>query len=82
MTTAAAFTINHTVDQHIIDELETEFDAFRGRIALLSIEACGTLTGIFTPMIPAELEVIDIDAIEAEQFELELGTLILPFAAA
>ncbi len=88
--TATNFTISHTIDQEILGELEATFDGFRSRIALMSVEACGTLTSMFSPLGPVETDVIDIDAIEWEQFELELVTaedhsddaVILEFAAA
>ena len=70
--TATAFTISHTVDQEILDELETTFDGFRSRIAMMSVEASGTLTSMFSPLGPVDPSVIDIEAIEWEQFELEL----------
>lgn len=85
--TATNFTISHTVDQDILEGLESTFDGFRSRIAVLSVEACGTLTSMFGPLGPTGSEVIDIDAIEWEQFELELvpadeDAVVLEFAAA
>jgi hypothetical protein len=72
--TATSFTISHTIDQDILTELETTFDGFRSRIALMSVEACGALTSMFTPLGPVDMDgdVIDIEAMEWEQFELEL----------
>lgn len=70
--TATNFTISHTMDHAIVEELEASFEGFRSRIAMLSLEACGTLTSMFTPLGPVDAEVIDIDAIERKQFGLEL----------
>lgn len=39
---------------------------------MMSVEATGTLTAMFSPLGPVEGDVIDIEAIEWEQFELEL----------
>ena len=88
--TATNFTISHTIDRDIVEEIEATFEGFRSRIALLSVEACGTLTSMFTPLGPVDTEVIDIEAIEWEQFELELvaaedhsaDATVLEFAAA
>ena len=83
--TATNFTISHTVDQEILDELETSFDGFRSRIADMSLEASATLTGMFSPLGPVVGDVIDIEAIEWEQFELALvpaDTTVLELAAA
>ncbi len=84
--TATNFTISHTIDQEILDELEGTFDGFRSRIALMSVEACGTLTSMFSPLGPDDTDVIDIEAIEWEQFELELvpadDAAVLALAAA
>ena len=70
--TATAFTISHTIDQDILEDLETTFDGFRSRIALLSVEACGTMTSMFGPLGPIDYDIIDIPAIEWEQFQLVL----------
>ena len=70
--TATNFTISHTIDHAIVDELESAFEGYRSRIAMLSVEACGTLTSMFTPLGPVDVDVIDIEAIEWEQFELDL----------
>jgi hypothetical protein len=70
---ATNFTISHTIDRGILDDLETAFDGLRSRIALLSVEACGTLTSMFGPLGPLDCNVIDIPAIEWEQFELALA---------
>lgn len=79
MTTA--FTISHTIDQEIINDLEVQFDDFRNRIAMLSFEACGTLTGVYSVFTPPELcaavaeiseeTLIDVGAMEREQVKLE-----------
>lgn len=72
--TATNFTISHTIDQGILTDLEATFDGFRSRIALMSVEACGALTSMFTPLGPVDIDgdIIDIEAMEWEQFELEL----------
>ena len=88
--TATNFTISHTIDRDILEDLESTFEGYRSRIALLSVEACGTLTSMFSPLGPVEADggVIDITAIECEQFELDLvhvdtqDSLILDFVAA
>lgn len=54
--TATSFTISHTTDQDILTELETTFDDFRSRIALMSVQACGTLTAMFSPLGPCDLD--------------------------
>ena len=91
MTTATAFTISHTTEQEILAELEVEFEDFRSRIALLSVEAIGTLTDMFSPLGPEEeVQIIDIDAIEWDHFEQALATpavseqdaIIMEFVAA
>lgn len=69
---ASNFTISHTVDQDILDDLENEFNSLRSRIAALTIRASGTLTSMFGPLGPVDGDVIDIKAIEFEQFALEL----------
>ena len=87
---ATNFTISHTIDQDVAADLEASFDGFRSRIAMLSVEACGTLTSMFSPLGPVDADVIDIEAIEWEQFELELvpaapatqEAMILDFVAA
>lgn len=84
--TAANHTISHTIDQAILTELETTFDGFRSRIAMMSVEACGALTAMFAPLGPIDTDVIDIEAMEWEQFELELvpaeDAAVLELAAA
>ena len=66
--------INHSTDRGIIEELEAAFDGFRSRIAMLSVEASGTLTSMFTPLGPVDAGVVDtgVDAIEWEQFEIAI----------
>ena len=87
--TATAFTISHTTEQEVLAGLELEFDRYRSRIALLSVEACGTLTSMFLPLGPDVAEVIDIQAMETAQLELALApsvesqeAVILEFVAA
>jgi hypothetical protein len=89
--TATNFTISHTIDQGILTDLEDTFDGFRNRIALMSVEACGTLTSMFSPLGPLGIDgdVIDIEAMEWEQFALDLtpaaanqDSVILDFVAA
>ena len=65
------FTMSHTFDQEILSELEATFDGFRSRIATMSVEVFDTLTDIFSPLGP-DVAVIDIDAIEWEQLELQI----------
>ncbi len=69
--------INHSMDREIIEELEAAFDGFRSRIAMLSVEACGTLTSMFTPLGPVDAGVVDtgVDAIEWEQFEIAIAPI-------
>ena len=68
------FSTNQTIDQSILTELEGTFDSYRSRIALLSVEACGTLTSMFAPLGPVAVggEVIDIDAIEGAAVSAEV----------
>ena len=68
----STFTISHTIDQEIVDQLETEFDGYRSRIARMSAHAGDTLVEMFGPLGPAQPDVIDIEAIEFETVELEL----------
>lgn len=70
--TATNFTTNRTIDQGILDDLDFEFAGFRGRIADMSIDASVTLTSMFGTLGPVDGEIIDIKAIEFEQFTLEL----------
>ena len=69
--------INHSTDRGIIEELEAAFDGFRSRIAMLSVEASGTLTSMFTPLGPVDAGVVDtgVDAIEWEQFEIAIAPI-------
>jgi hypothetical protein len=69
--------INHSMDREIIEELEAAFDGFRSRIAMLSVEACGTLTSMFTPLGPVDVDVIDtgVEEIEWEQFEMAIAPI-------
>ena len=69
--------INHSMDREIIEELEAAFDGFRSRIAMLSVEACGTLTSMFTPLGPVGVDVIDtgVEEIEWEQFEMAIAPI-------
>lgn len=88
MTNATATTISHTTEHDIFAGIEVEFADYRSRIALLAVEAIGTLTDMFTPLGPvAEVPVIDIEAIEWDSFDLaalidDQDAVIMEFAAA
>mgnify|MGYP000200194388 CR=1 FL=1 len=68
--------INHSMDREIIEELEAAFDGFRSRIAMLSVEACGTLTSMFTPLGPVDVDVIDTGVEPADAADVGRGSAV------
>jgi|GEM_PF-5908446 len=71
MTTSTAIITTDTDAQDALGAVSGEFDGYRGRIALLSVAASGTLTDMFSflgPVGDAELctaDVINIEVMEA-----------------
>ena len=72
MTTATAFTISHIIEQEILADLEVDFDSFRSRIARLSVQTCGTVTDMYTPLGPCDREIVDIDLTSDELIDIEV----------
>lgn len=74
MTTATAPTISHSATEDSLFDLELEFADFRSRIALMGVEASGTLTEMFLPLgaIEVDEQVIDLidDTTVVEVFDL------------
>lgn len=66
-------TVETATDFNIDQAIEATFDAYRSRIALLSVEACGALSTVFASLSSVTEQVIDIEAIEWEQFEIDIA---------
>lgn len=73
MTTAIAPISNQASGEEFLFALELDFADFRSRIALMNVEACGTLTDMSLPLGSADEEVIDlasIKTVERDVFDL------------
>lgn len=80
----ATFTISHTMDHAIIEDLEVEFDDFRTRIARLSMSACDVVSEFYQPLGPVDEEIIDLKIVEPDftEFTIDLEALEAAAAAA